>query len=206
MRNAANATARGSATKLGSVVAPLVDIDDVNSCRPKPQSHESSPATVRRVLSASGDFRYYVDTRGFQHFNFQQRIWRNPLVQMAVTPVMTTALETLALNLLTYITRDGRYETRVRVTPRRLVSLARRFCAECLLTASPEGWVIPRSTIKAWLVSQQSLRVRARNAVRTRRRVQNAVTQDKKPRVSYTNERSTVQRTKMPARSTAGRK
>ena len=206
MRNAANATARGSATKLGAVVAPLVDIDDVNSCRPKPQSHESSPATVRRVLSASGDFRYYVDTRGFQHFNFQQRIWQNPLVQMAVTPVMTTALETLALNLLTYIARESGYRTRLGITSKRMVRLARRFCSECLLTASPEGWVIPRSAIEAWLASQQSLQVTPRNAIPARQRAQSDVARDKKLLIFYAKQSSIVRRTKRPAVSNFGRK
>jgi hypothetical protein len=206
MRYAEHASGRVSATKLGSIVAPLLPTNKVKRSRQRLQSSRTTAVPTPRLPNASGDFRYYVDTLGFQHFNFQQRIWRNPLVQMAVTPVMTTALETLALNLLTYITCESGNSIRVGRTSKRLVRLAKRFCAECLLTASPEGWVIPRSTIEEWLQSQNTLQVPVTNATRTRQRAQSVVARDRKLRTSYTNEGGSRRRTKTSARVTSERK
>lgn len=204
MRQAAGATGRGSATKLGSVVAPSVRINHVTSTRQKPPQCDPPPIPEPRARSANRNFRYYVDSRGFQNFNFQQRIWRKPSVQMAVTPVMTTALETLALNLLTYIARESGYSTRLGITSKRMVRLARRFCAECLLTASPEGWVIPRSAIEAWLASQQALQVTTRNAIPARPRAQSAVAREKKLRILNAAQSGIVRRTKKPAGGSSG--
>jgi hypothetical protein len=192
MKQAAHATGRGSATKLGSVVAPSVRINHVTSSRRKPPQCETPPIPTPRTLSANRHFRYYMDSRGFQNFNFQQR--------------MTTALETLALNLLTYIARESGYRTRLGITSKRMVRLARRFCSECLLTASPEGWVIPRSAIEAWLASQQSLQVTPRNAIPARQRAQSDVARDKKLLIFYAKQSSIVRRTKRPAVSNFGRK
>jgi hypothetical protein len=191
MRHSEHATERGSVTNLGSGVAPIVRINDVNASRQKPRSCGSRLVPPPRADSTSGDFRYFVDNLGFQHFNFRQRIWQKPLVQMAVTPVMTTALETLALNLLAYTTCEGG-NSLVGVTSRRLLRLARRFCAECLLTASPEGWVIPRSTIEAWLISQQQIEIPAPSPNRARQRVQKTLFPGNKTRISYAKARSTV--------------
>lgn len=102
----------------------------------------------------SGDFWYYVDTHGRQHFNFPQRVWLRASVDMAVTPVMTLALETLAINLLTHLTRERDYRAAVGFTSSRAVKLARRFCRECLLTAQAEGWVMPRATLKEWFTAR----------------------------------------------------
>lgn len=207
MKHPEQAIARAGVTKPGSVVAPLVRINDVDSCRQRRRPMGNTRVPAPGVLSASADFRYYVDTQGFQHFNFQQRIWRNPMVQMAVTPVMSTALETLALNLFAYITPEGAHRNRAGATStRRLVRLARQFCAECLLTASPEGWVIPRSTIEAWLVSRRQPKGPATNASWASQRVQSAVARDKILRKTHTKERNTVRRTKWSTNGTPGRK
>jgi len=102
-----------------------------------------------------GDFRYFVDRNGCQHFNFPQRIWLDPTIAMAVTPVQTIALETLAINLLTFMTRERDYRAGVGVTSQRAIALAREFCADCLLGAPVEAWELPRASIKAWLESHR---------------------------------------------------
>ena len=151
MTQADNAVGRGSARRSDSVSTPNVQIDEARSRCPQ----TASPST--RTLTAHGDFRYYVDFRGRQHFNFEQKIWLKPSVQMAVTPVVTLALQTLAINLLARTVRECDDKTIVVITFKRLLRMAKRFCAECLLTASPAGWVIPRSSIEGWLASQRRL-------------------------------------------------
>ena len=98
-------------------------------------------------------FRYFVDSSGRQHFNFVQRVWLQPQLEMAVTPVPTVALETLAVNLLTEVTRERDYVAVVGVTSRRVMQLASKFCDECLLSAHGNGWVIPRASVKSWVAS-----------------------------------------------------
>lgn len=113
-------------------------------------------AAARRTgRPAGGDrsFRYFVDSTGRQHFNFVQQIWLLPQVEMAVTPVLTIALETLAVNLLTLVSRRRDAPAAVGITSRRVLRLAPRFCRECLLTAHPDGWVIPRAIVQAWIAS-----------------------------------------------------
>jgi hypothetical protein len=151
MTHTDNALGRGSARRSDSVLTPNVQIDEARS--PCPQA----PLPSTRTLTGHGDFRYYVDFRGRQHFNFEQKIWLKPSVQMAVTPVVTLALQTLAINLLARTVRECDDKTIVVITFKRLLKLAKRFCAECLLTASPAGWVIPRSSIEGWLASQRRL-------------------------------------------------
>jgi hypothetical protein len=151
MTHTDNALGRGSARRSDSVLTPNVQIDEARS--PCPQA----PLPSTRTLTGHGDFRYYVDFRGRQHFNFEQKIWLKPSVQMAVTPVMTLALQTLAINLLARTVRECNDKTIVVITFKRLLRMAKRFCAECLLTASPAGWVIPRSSIEGWLASQRRL-------------------------------------------------
>jgi hypothetical protein len=72
---------------------------------------------------------------------------------MAVTSIMTLALKTLAVNLLTQVTRERNCTVAVGTTSRRVLQLAQRFCGQCLLTAHRDGWVIPRATVKAWLAA-----------------------------------------------------
>jgi hypothetical protein len=176
MTRAEHPSVRVGAGKRASVRAPAVRINDVgSSCRRKqPCGRPASRMESQRALGQRGDFRYYLDASGCQHFNFQQTMWRKPSVQMAVTPVMTIALETLALNLLTHVTDGCGDRGRLRVASKGLLRLARRFSTECLLTACPEGWVIPRSTIEEWLASNwpsgRPATVGFRDPVRAKRR------------------------------------
>jgi hypothetical protein len=110
-----------------------------------------------------------VDSQGRQHFNFPQRVWLYPSVPMAVTPMMSIELETLALNLLTPLTRERDYRAAVGVTSKRVRRLASRFCAECLLTAQSQAWVMQRSTIRAWLASRTRIQGRSRVGARSSR-------------------------------------
>jgi len=65
--------------------------------------------------------------------------------------VQTIALETLAINLLTFMTRERDHRAAVGVTSQRAVVLSRAFCADCLLGAPAEAWELPRTSIRAWL-------------------------------------------------------
>jgi hypothetical protein len=119
------------------------------ACRTEPavaRREERSPPVDQK-------FRYFVDSSGRQHFNFVQRVWLQPQVEMAVTPVPTVALVTLAVNLLTEVTRERDYVAVVGVTSRRVMQLASPFCDECLLTAHGNGWVIPRASVKSWIAA-----------------------------------------------------
>jgi hypothetical protein len=104
------------------------------------------------------EFCYYLDHGGGQHFNFVQRIWLRPSIPMSMTPVMTTALRTLAVNLLTGMTRERDYRAAVGVTSLRVLAQVDLFCEECLLSSRADGWVIPRATIRAWLASHRPAR------------------------------------------------
>jgi hypothetical protein len=124
-------------------------------------------ATVKPSTPGINDLCYYVDRRGRQHFNFVQQVWLRAEVEMAVTPVMTVALETLAINLLTQVTRRRDYAAAVGTTSRCVVKLAHRFCAECLLTARADGWVMPRPAVRAWLNTQSRRQKRPMRALPT---------------------------------------
>ena len=106
-------------------------------------------------------FCYYVDANGRQHFNFIQQIWLRPQVEMAVTSIMTVALETLAVNLLTQVTRDRNFPAAVGITSRRVMQLSHLFCEECLLSAHSDGWVMPRASVKSWFIAHIRARQRA---------------------------------------------
>jgi hypothetical protein len=112
-------------------------------------------APARRPRSRELEFRYFIDQRGRQHFNFQQTIWLDPSVDMAFTRVYSTALKTLAANLLA-LTLDEPGRTAVRLAP--------AFSRECLMGAPDRAWALPRSTIQSWLESKRrcacALRVR----------------------------------------------
>ena len=156
----------------GVVLIPNGHTDEAAS-RSRQNSHRASPGSVRRAaraVSASDDFLFYEDSLGRQHFNFAQRIWLDPSVPMAVTPVMTLELETLAINLLTPLTRDRDYPAAVGVTSKRVMRLAHRFCAECLLSADAADLVMPRSAIRAWLASRARIEGHPRADSRTSRR------------------------------------
>lgn len=99
-------------------------------------------------------FCFYVDRIGRQHFNFTQQVWLQPGVNMAVTGIITVALETLAVNLLTLVIRERDHSAMLEGASQRVVQLARRFCSECLLTAGQSGWRIPRETVRSWLLAR----------------------------------------------------
>jgi len=109
----------------------------------------------RNIVVAGGDAEYFVDAAGRQHFNFAQQIWLDASVQMAYGRVYTTALETLAVNLLSMATPERNHRTAIGVASRRAVSLARAFCEECLFGGPEDAWVLPRQTVKAWLASHR---------------------------------------------------
>jgi hypothetical protein len=111
-----------------------------------------------KALIGKGHFRYFMDRSGRQHFNFVQRIWLDPAISMEFTAVQTTALETLAVNLLTLVTRERDCRAAVGVTSQRALALTRKFCAECLLGAPVEAWELPRASIMAWIESHRPLR------------------------------------------------
>ena len=119
------------------------------ACRSKP----NSARRAERPAPVDEKFRYFVDANGRQHFNFVQQVWLQSQVEMAITPVPTVALETLAVNLLTEVTRDRDYAAVVGTTSRRVMQLALAFCDECLLTARGNGWVIPRASVKSWMAA-----------------------------------------------------
>ena len=114
-----------------------------------------SCSTHTRPAAGPDEFRYYIDRHGAQHFNFQQQLWIERSVAMAFTSVRTTALETLAINLLALASAPAR-TPRIRIgTPARLKPLARDFCEQCLLGAPQEGWVLPRPVIQAWMEARR---------------------------------------------------
>ena len=97
------------------------------------------------------EYCYRLDADGRQHFNFSQRIWLRPRLAMAMTPVFTLALETLAVNLLALATRERDSRAPLDVASSNGLRLARMFCEQCLLTADAEGWVMPRTTVRSWV-------------------------------------------------------
>ena len=141
----------------GAVLIPTVHEVPSHSRQMVRRASPDYQRRAPRAGSASGDFFFYEDLQGRQHFNFAQRIWLCPSVPMAVTPVMTLELETLAINLLTPLTRERDYRAAVGVTSKRVMRLANRFCAECLLTADAAALLIPRAAIRAWLASRARL-------------------------------------------------
>jgi hypothetical protein len=151
---------RRSRSQNRSVVSPIVLFDSPRYPRKGSQSIriDRRRPTTPQALSKSGarndEFRYFVDRQGRQHFNFRQRVWLDATVQMAYTRVYSIALITLAVNLLTLVTRKRDFQAAVGCTSRRVVLLAPSFSRECLLGAPDEAWAVPRTTIKAWLESR----------------------------------------------------
>jgi hypothetical protein len=138
-----------------TIVSPTVKVEGTprRSARVACRSESVCARRAEHQPPADQKFRYFVDSNGRQHFNFVQRVWLQPQVEMAVTPVPTVALETLAVNLLTEVTRERDYAAVVGITSRRVMQLASRFCEECLLTAHGNGWVIPRASVKSWIAA-----------------------------------------------------
>lgn len=113
------------------------------------------------VPTAHTEFRCHVDRSGRQHFNFAQRVWLRRSVRMACTRAHSTALATLAVNLLAMVLEEPDRRAAIRSARRRAMSLARRFAEDCLLTAPEDGWVMPRDTIEAWIRTQSGSRARS---------------------------------------------
>jgi hypothetical protein len=99
-----------------------------------------------------------LDRQGTQHFNFEQRVWIKRTVAMAFTPVRTTALETLAINLLTLAAQSGNLRPEWRCSLTSLIPMVQDFCEQCLLSAPQEGWVLPRPAIRAWMHARRRRR------------------------------------------------
>lgn len=101
--------------------------------------------------AANTEFRYHIDRAGRQHFNFAQRVWLRRSVRMACTRAHSTALATLAVNLLAMVLEEQELGAVERDSRRRAIGLARQFAEDCLLTAPEDGWVMPRDAIEAWI-------------------------------------------------------
>jgi hypothetical protein len=128
----------------------------------QPVSPSSSSSTARRRRQREVEYRFCVDQRGRQHFDFEQTIWLDRSVAMAFTRVYSTALKTLAANLLAHaLDKSARAAT----------ELAPAFSRECLMGAPDQAWVLPKSTIEAWFESRQRRMRRQRKAMPRRRSV-----------------------------------
>src|ERR1700685_2711745 len=71
--------------------------------RPGKRAHRLAPGAPRgpsRARNARGYICFCVDSRGRRHFNFPQRVWPHPSVQMAIAPGKSIELETPAIDLL----------------------------------------------------------------------------------------------------------
>jgi hypothetical protein len=138
-----------------TIVSPSVkvDLNPRHYARVVCRSESVAAQLAECQPPADRKFRYFVDSNGRQHFNFVQHVWLQPQVEMAVTPVPTVALETLAVNLLTEVIRERDYAAAVGITSRRVMQLASIFCDECLLTARGNGWVIPRASVRSWIAA-----------------------------------------------------
>jgi hypothetical protein len=115
----------------------------------------AAPAAAR---ARPREFRFCLDRHGAQHFNFEQCLWIERSVAMAFTPVRTTALETLAINLLALAAPPGDARPARDCARARLLPMAREFCEQCLLGAPQAGWVLPRPVIRAWMHARQRSR------------------------------------------------
>ncbi len=106
---------------------------------------------------ASQALCFFVDRDGRQHFNFTQHLWLDSRVPMGYTRRPSTALMTLAANLLAraLLPGDSRRDSTLAVAmaSRCALLFASEFCQECLLDAPAEGWIMPRAAIRAWLVA-----------------------------------------------------
>jgi hypothetical protein len=122
------------------------------------QSSSGSPSRKRKQHET--EFRFFVDRRGRQHFNFRQTLWLDAAVEMAFTRVYSTALKTLAANILAQALDKP---------ARRAVQLAPTFTRECLMGAPDKAWALPRSTIEAWFASKQRRAQHVRRARSARR-------------------------------------
>ena len=147
-----------------SIVTPtvLVDAPSPTTSMALQKRRRTSPRSARskRRAPSHKEFRFFIDQRGRQHFNFRQRIWLEPSVEMAFTRVYSTALKTLAANLLALTICNDADQDGTEATFRNAVSLAPAFSRECLMGAPDWAWALPMATIESWLESKKRLRSR----------------------------------------------
>lgn len=138
---------------------------DVSTVRAVTKPHHRStlvdrvaPKQTRRAehrrRTSSKDPRYFLDTHGRQHFNFPQSVWLERSVPMAFTAVPSTALRTLAVNLLTLVIHERDYRAAIGRTSKLAITLAPYFVQQCLLGAPNAAWILPRETIRSWMESR----------------------------------------------------
>jgi hypothetical protein len=164
MQTSNKASAHRSRARNNPGVSPPTGVEPDKSAPPKRLKRTSSPPGLAGNKksprgSRQSEFRFFLDHRGRQHFNFRQCVWLDCSVPMAFSRVYTTALKTLAVNLLTFATDRRDYSAAAGVTSRLALSLASAFSRECLMSAPDGAWALPKATIKAWLES----RIRRRN-------------------------------------------
>jgi len=160
---ALSASASGSRKHKQSVTSPTVLFDEPKRSRRtrrEQQSKRRKTARNGRPNSAASteEFRFHIDQHGRQHFNFKQEIWLDAAVQMAHTRVYSTALKTLAVNLLTLTINRRDFRAAVGKTSRAAISLAPSFSRQCLIDAPDRAWIMPRATIEAWVHSKKRRR------------------------------------------------
>jgi hypothetical protein len=171
MQNNSSNSVGGLPSTERKVEPPMMSLDGRGKPRPRREPN-ATRVKNRKALRTTGktppqpidEFRFQMDKRGKQHFNFNQEIWLDPTVQMAHAPVYTTALKTLAVNLLTLTINKRDRRAAVGITSRTAISLAPSFCRQCLMGAPGKAWALPRATIEAWLESK-----RRRRSSRSRR-------------------------------------
>jgi|SRR5579862_9278126 len=138
--------------------------------RRQPLGESRRVGQPRHGRSGQEELLCIVDDSGRQHFNFRQRVWLHPAIPMAYTKVASTAMTTLAANLLTLALRErsARAETRLEsaLASRYALALAPQFSRECLLHAPDRGWVMPRAAIRAWLAARLPRLERSARAAR----------------------------------------
>ena len=139
------------------LVTPAPEVDDAQECpvAENVSKARGKPRRRRMRTPPKGEFRFYVDRQGRQHFNFEQQVWLDESVPMAYTAIYSIALKTLALNILTLSLNRHDVPLAVGRTCRTALVLAATFGKQCLLGAPPKAWILPKSTIRAWLKSKR---------------------------------------------------
>jgi hypothetical protein len=140
-------------------IPDLTDEEDASSKLTLKRSAANS-TTQRQRKHSDGrgkpqkEFRFHVDRKGRQHFNFEQVVWLDASVDMAHTATSSLALKTLALNLLTLSTTETDVPLAVGYSGRLAIAFAGAFSKQCLLSAPANAWILPRSTVESWLDSR----------------------------------------------------
>jgi hypothetical protein len=136
-----------------------IDHTERSADAPGALEHSSPRSSPRKRKQHETEFRFFVDRHGRQHFNFRQTLWLDAAVDMAFTRVYSTALKTLAANLLAQALDKP---------ARRAAQLAPAFSRECLMGAPDKAWALPKSTIEAWFASKQRRTERTQQLGRAR--------------------------------------